>query len=163
MIDSIRIKSRFWILPYFNYRFHYTCHSKSFQYDLFVFITFQLAIISGKAISDKYKPSPLFQGGLEIPIKVFLNWADGKSMTILKEKVKSVNYPCDMDYVDNSKKILKDLLGESMAEDEEEAEVCKTPECDRGQRASSKGIISKTHFSVKCFFILEKNIGKVYT
>ena len=102
MIDSIRIKSRFWILPYFNYRFHYTCRSKSFQYDLFVFITFQLAIISGKAISDKYKPSPLFQGGLEIPVKVFLNWADEKSMTILKEKVKSVNYPCDMDYVDNS-------------------------------------------------------------
>ena len=80
MIDSIRIKSRFWILPYFNYRFHYTCRSKSFQYDLLVFITFRLAIISGKAISDKYKPSPLFQGGLEIPIKVFLNWADEKSL-----------------------------------------------------------------------------------
>ena len=44
-------------------------------------------------------------------------------MTILKEKVKSVNYPCDMDYVDDSKKILKYLLGESMEEDEEEAEV----------------------------------------
>ena len=27
------------------------------------------AIISGKVISDKYKPSPLFQGGLEIPRK----------------------------------------------------------------------------------------------
>ena len=27
------------------------------------------AIISGKVISDKYNPSPLFQGGLEIPIK----------------------------------------------------------------------------------------------
>ena len=111
VIDSIRIESRFWILPYFNYRFHYTCCSKSFQYDLFVFITFQLAIISGKAIPDKYKPSPLFQGGLEIPIKVFLCWSDEKSMTILKEKVKSVNYPCDVDYVDNSKKILKDCLG----------------------------------------------------
>ena len=134
VIDSIRIESRFWILPYFNYRFHYTCCWKSFQYDLFVFITFQLAIISGKAIPDKYKPSPLFQGGLEIPIKVFLCWSDEKSMAILKEKVKSVNYPCDVDYVDNSKKILKDLLGESMAEDEEEAKVCKTPE-------SSKDII----------------------
>ena len=27
------------------------------------------AIISGKVISDKYKPLPLFQGGLEIPRK----------------------------------------------------------------------------------------------
>ena len=43
-----------------------------------------------------------------------------------KEKVKSVNYPCDMDNVDDSKKILKDLLGESMEEDEEEVEVFKT-------------------------------------
>ena len=76
----------------------------------------------------------MFQGGLEIPIKVFLCWSDEKSMTILKEKVKSVNYPCDVDYVDSSKKILKDLLGDSMAEDEEEAKVCKTPE-------SSKDII----------------------
>ena len=92
------------------------------------------AIISGKVISDKYKPSPLFQGGLEIPIKVFVGWSNEKSMAILKEKVKSINYPCNMDYVDNSKKILKDLLGESMAEDEEEAKVCKTPE-------SSKDII----------------------
>ena len=72
------------------------------------------AIISGKVISDKYKPSPLIQGGLEIPVKVFVSWSDEKSMTILKEKVKSVNYSCDMDYVDDSKKILKDLLGESM-------------------------------------------------
>ena len=32
-------------------------------------------------------------------------------MTILKEKVKRVNYPCDMNYVHDSKKILKDLLG----------------------------------------------------
>jgi len=99
------------------------------------------AIISGKVISDKYKPSPLFQGGLEIPIKVFVSWSDEKSMTILKEKVKSVNYPCHMDYVDDSKKILKDLLGESMEEDEEEAEVCETSECDRDQSASSDDII----------------------
>ena len=47
-------------------------------------------------------------------------------MTILKEKVNSINYPCDMDYVDDSKKILKDLLGGSMEKDEKEAEVCET-------------------------------------
>ena len=59
------------------------------------------AIISGEVISDKHKLLPLFQGGLEIPIKVFVSWPDEKSMTILKEKGKSVNYPCDMDYVDD--------------------------------------------------------------
>ena len=76
----------------------------------------------------------MFQGGLDIPIKVFVSWSDEEPMTILKGKVKSVHFPCNTDYVDNSKKILKDLLGESMAEDEEEAKVCKTPE-------SSKDII----------------------
>ena len=45
-------------------------------------------------------------------------------MIILKEKVKSINYPCDMDYADDSKKILKDLLGGRMEDDEKEAEVC---------------------------------------
>ena len=98
-------------------------------------------IVSKKVISDKCKPSPLFQGGLEIPIKVFVSWSNKKSMAILKEKVKSINYPCNMDYVDNSKKILKDLLGESMEEDKKEAEVCVTSECDRDQRASSEVII----------------------
>ena len=97
-------------------------------------------IISRKVISDKYKPPPLSQGRLEIPIKVFVGWSNEKSMAILKEKVKSINYPCNMDYVDNSKKVLKDLLGESMEEDEE-AEVCVTSECDRDQRASSEVII----------------------
>ena len=51
------------------------------------------AITSGKVILDKYKPSPFFQGGLEISIKVFVNWSDEISMTILNEKLKSVNYP----------------------------------------------------------------------
>ena len=46
-----------------------------------------------------------------------------------------------MDYVDDSNKIFKDLLVESMEEDEEEAEVCETSECNRDLRASSKGII----------------------
>ena len=59
------------------------------------------AIILGEVISDKCKLLPLFQGGLEIPIKVFVSWPDEKFMTILKEKGKSVNYPCDMDYVDD--------------------------------------------------------------
>ena len=92
-------------------------------------------------MSDKYKPSPLIQGGLGISRKVFVSWSNEKSRTVLNEKVKSVNSPCDMDYVDHSKKILKDLLGESMEEDKEEAEVCEPSECDSDQRASSEDII----------------------
>ena len=57
-------------------------------------------IISRKVIMDKYNPSLLFQGGLEIPIKVYVGWSNEKSMAILKEKVKSINYPCNMDYAD---------------------------------------------------------------
>ena len=83
----------------------------------------------------------MFQGGLEIPIKIFASCFDEKSIIILKEKVKSVNYPCDMNYVDHSKKILKHLLWESTEEDKEEAEVWETSECDGDQRASSEDII----------------------
>ena len=48
-----------------------------------------------------------------------------------------------MDYVNNSKKILKDLIGESMEEEEEKAEVCETSEWDRDQRASNEDIFLK--------------------
>ena len=37
------------------------------------------------------------------------------------------------------KKILKDLIGESMEKDKE-TEICETSECDRDQRASSEDI-----------------------
>ena len=83
----------------------------------------------------------MFQGGLEISIKIFASCFDEKPIIILKEKVKSINYPCDMNYVDHSKKILKDLLWESKEEDKEEPEVWETSECDGDQRASSKDII----------------------
>ena len=46
-----------------------------------------------------------------------------------------------MDYVDDSNRILKYLLVESMEEGEEEAEICEISECNRDLRASSKGII----------------------
>ena len=32
------------------------------------------ANIAGKVVKEHYKPSSLFQGGLEIPIKVFVQW-----------------------------------------------------------------------------------------
>ena len=56
-------------------------------------------------------------------------------MTILQEKIKRVSYPCDMDYVDDSKTLLKDFLVERIEEGEEEVEVCETSECDSDQRA----------------------------
>ena len=71
------------------------------------------AIISRKVISDEYRPWCLFQGGLEIPIKVFVSWSNEKSMAILKEKVKSINYLAIW-IMQTIQKILKDLLGESM-------------------------------------------------
>ena len=49
----------------------------------------------------------MFQGGLEIPIKLFVSWSNEKSMTILIERVKRVNSPYEMDYVDDWKKNLK--------------------------------------------------------
>ena len=45
-------------------------------------------IISGKVVSDKYKPLPLFQGGLEMP-KVFVSWSDEKSIPSLKRRSKA--------------------------------------------------------------------------
>ena len=45
---------------------------------------------------------------------VFVSCSDEKSMIILKEKVKSINYLWDMDYADDSKNVLKNLLEESM-------------------------------------------------
>ena len=44
IINSIKVKSRLWILPYFLYSFPYTCCSKSVQYDLVSFITFQILV-----------------------------------------------------------------------------------------------------------------------
>ena len=54
-------------------------------------------------------------------------------MTMIKEKVESINYSCDMDNVDDSKQIIRDLREETMEEEE--------AECDRHQRALSKDII----------------------
>ena len=54
-------------------------------------------------------------------------------MTMIKQKVESINYSCDMDNVDDSKQIIRDLREETMEEEE--------AECDRHQRASSKDII----------------------
>ena len=68
------------------------------------------ANIAGKVVNGRYKPSPLLQGGLEIPIKVFVQWYNINGIKILQEKVERVGYPADEEnYTDDSKEILKSL------------------------------------------------------
>ena len=63
------------------------------------------ANIAGKVVNGRYKPSPLFQGGLEIPIKVFVQWYNISGIKILQEQVERVGYPPDGEnYTDDSKK-----------------------------------------------------------
>ena len=75
--------------------------------------------IAGKVVNGRYKPSPLFQGGLEIPIKVLVQWYNG--IKILQEQVERVGYPPDGEnYMDDSKEILKSLLADDIEEEEDD-------------------------------------------
>ena len=58
----------------------------------------------------------MLQGGLEIPIKVSVTWDSPENLSILMEKVKDVQYPIAGAYIDNSKEILKELVGGEMDE-----------------------------------------------
>ena len=60
----------------------------------------------------KYKRSSLVQGGLEIPVKVIVQWEDEKTLEILKRQTEEVSYPFGETekYQDLSKDILKCLL-----------------------------------------------------
>ena len=60
--------------------------------------------------------SPLLQGGLDIPIKVLVTLYSPENLSILMEKVKDVQYPIAGAYIDNSKEILKELVGDEMDE-----------------------------------------------
>ncbi len=57
-------------------------------------------------VGTRPKRPPLKQGGLEIPIVVLVAWDDADKLSILKEKVESVDFTS---YVDESMEILKDL------------------------------------------------------
>ena len=61
-----------------------------------------------QATAIKYKPSPLVQGGLEIPIVVTVKWDEKNVIDILCKKVEEVSYPLREDdrYTDESKDIL---------------------------------------------------------
>ena len=79
-------------------------------------------------------------------------------MTILKEKVISVNYPCDMDYVDYSKKVLKDLLGKTKKKRKyARHNVIETKK--HRARTLFKNIF-RTHFFKKYLFIFERKYLK---
>ena len=91
--------------------------------------------IAGKVVNERYKPSPLFQGGLEIPIKVFVQWYNINGIKILQEKVERVGYPPDGEnYTDDSKEILKSLLGDNDIEEEEDDVASEREEA--GERGS---------------------------
>jgi len=68
--------------------------------------------------------SPLLQGGLEIPIKVSVTWDCPENLEILIEKVKDVQYPIvDGTYIDSSKDILKELVGDDLDENNSDCEM----------------------------------------
>ena len=68
------------------------------------------AKVTGTVKSDRHRPSPLLQGGLEIPVTVKVKWEDGRKLNILKEKVSSVGYSMEEPYKDDSEVILKKIL-----------------------------------------------------
>ena len=53
------------------------------------------AVIKGEVTAIKYKPSPLVQGRLEIPIAVTVKWDDKNAIDILRQKVEEVSYPSE--------------------------------------------------------------------
>ena len=63
------------------------------------------AKFTGEVLTAKAKRSPLIQGGLEIPIKVNVQWTDSRNLAILKQRTEKVSYPIKTDYTDDSKSI----------------------------------------------------------
>ena len=77
------------------------------------------ADIGGEVKSIGYKPSPLIQGGLEIPVEVTVKWENRKAIEILHKKVEEVSYPLGDDdcYIDKSKGIYKSILNDDVSTD----------------------------------------------
>ena len=77
------------------------------------------AVIKGEVTAIKYKPSPLVQGGLEIPIAVTVKWDDKNAIDILRKKVEEVSYQLGGDdrYTDESKDILNLILNDDASTD----------------------------------------------
>ena len=74
--------------------------------------------------SKRHRPSPLLQGGLEIPFTVTVEWENESSLKILSNMIESLGYHMDTPYPDDSNSILKELGLEQDSSDEElETEV----------------------------------------
>ena len=56
------------------------------------------------ARSDKWKRSPLANGGLEIIIDIEVDWEDKEKLAILTKQVKQVHYPLYSNYCDDLKR-----------------------------------------------------------
>jgi hypothetical protein len=82
------------------------------------------------AVHDtKARPSPLVQGGLEIQIRVKVVWPQVEKLSIYITKVEEMKYPITGEYVDDSKDILKELVGPERVEtldDDEDDELGDT-------------------------------------
>ena len=73
------------------------------------------AKFTGEVLTAKAKRSPLIQGGLEIPIKVNVQWTDSRNLAVLKQRTE-VSYPIGTDYTDDSKSILAEIQDEADVE-----------------------------------------------
>ena len=90
--------------------------------------------LQGKWSIGRYKPSPLFQDGFEIPIKAFVQCYNINGIKIFQEKVERVGYPPDGEnYTDDSKEI-SSLLGDDIEEEEDDvtSERGEAGECGSG-------------------------------
>ena len=67
------------------------------------------ALITGKVENAQSKAS-LVQGGLEIIMRLKVQWNDEKKLNIFKAKINEVAYPINEEYVDDSENILNELL-----------------------------------------------------
>ena len=76
----------------------------------FHFAIQQGAIISSKVISAQHRPSPLLQGGLEIPLEVTIRMDEERNIEIFRSRVREVKYRLDTPYIDKSKTILNQIL-----------------------------------------------------
>ena len=78
------------------------------------------AIMNAVVKSERHRPSPLLQGGLEIPLTVTVEWENESLLKILSNRIESVGYHMDTPYTDGSKSILKEL---GLEQDSSDAEL----------------------------------------
>ena len=70
----------------------------------------------------KARPSPLLEGWLEIPITVKVVWPLVEKLSIYITKAEEIKYPVTGKYVDDSKEILKELVGTEAVDSIDDAE-----------------------------------------